>query len=475
LESTVVGSTIGPMTTRSRWCCQLSLLLGLFGCASLAGAVGCSRTHGAEGKLVTVTVGHHDADVIGDDNRAIQKAIERVAAAGAGVVLVKAGTYTLYNTVRLASHVTLRGEGPERTLLKKGPGVASALGDDADFGESQATVEDASGFVPGMGVAVTSKEYPGDLPSPVLYGYVAYPSSLRTIVRIEGKTLFFDHYLQNDYKVEWGGRVANAFPLVAGYNVEDAIVEELAVDGNGKETESLQDRMGAIYFLNSKRFTVRNCLARNFAGDGINFQFIQDFVVDNCESFGNAIFGMHFGTGALRGVARHNRIHNNGEDGLYLCYRVQHGRFEDNASWANGQDGISLGYKDTDNTFLRNTVRENGRTGIYFRNESKMAFNTANRNTLRDNLIVDNGPPGKPGYGVWISSSTRDVVLESNTIRETRTVGRDDRHVGIYVGPQTDYITCRDNILQGVNPAILDESKNPHNMLEQATNSNRGN
>jgi pectate lyase-like protein len=245
------------MTMRSGGCGRLSLLLGLISGVGLAAAVGCSRTRGAEGKPVTITVGRQDAEVIGDDNRAIQKAIERVAAAGGGIVSIKAGTYTLYNSIRLASHVTLRGEGPERTLLKKGPGVASALADDADFGESQATVDDASGFVPGMGVAVTSKEYPGDLPSPVLYGYVAYPSSLRTIVRIEGKTLFFDHYLQNDYKVEWGGRVANAFPLVAGYNVEDAIVEELAVDGNGKETESLQDRMGAIYFLNSRRFTVR--------------------------------------------------------------------------------------------------------------------------------------------------------------------------------------------------------------------------
>jgi len=160
-----------------------------------------------------ITVGLRDADIVGDDNRAIQTAIGRVARTGGGTVRIKPGTYTLYNSVMLASHVRLEGSGPEKTLLRKGPGVASPLADDANFGEYQATVDEATGFAPGMGVAVIDSVYPGDLPTPVLFGYTAYPPSLRMGVRIEGKTLFFDHYLQNTYKVEFGGRVANAFPL----------------------------------------------------------------------------------------------------------------------------------------------------------------------------------------------------------------------------------------------------------------------
>jgi len=422
-----------------------------------------------------ITVGLRDADIVGDDNRAIQTAIGRVARTGGGTVRIKPGTYTLYNSVMLASHVRLEGSGPEKTLLRKGPGVASPLADDANFGEYQATVDEATGFAPGMGVAVIDSVYPGDLPTPVLFGYTAYPPSLRMVVRIEGKTLFFDHYLQNTYKVEFGGRVANAFPLVAGYAVEDVTVEGLAVDGNRKETQSLEDLMGAIYFLNSRKFTVRNCMARNFAGDGISCQFVQDFAVENCESYGNATFGVHFGTGALRGAARHNRIHNNGWDGLYLCYRVQRGAFEENESWANARDGISIGYKDTDNVFLRNVSRNNGRAGIYFRNESKMAFNTGNRNTLRENSIVDNGRQGAPGYGIWISSFTRDIELESNVIRDTRTARRGASHAGIYLAPHTDYITCRNGVFEGVNPAIVDESEGRHNRLDLETTQNLAN
>ena len=72
---------------------------------------------------VMVSVGSAGADVVGNDDAAVQKAVERVAAAGGGIVLIKAGTYTLNNSIRLASHITLRGEGPERTILKKAPGV----------------------------------------------------------------------------------------------------------------------------------------------------------------------------------------------------------------------------------------------------------------------------------------------------------------------------------------------------------------
>src|SRR5438445_11159747 len=65
----------------------------------------------AQQPRTTVTVGPANADIIGTDNVAIQKAIGRVAKAGGGIVVIKAATYTL------------RGEGPEKTILKKAPGV----------------------------------------------------------------------------------------------------------------------------------------------------------------------------------------------------------------------------------------------------------------------------------------------------------------------------------------------------------------
>src|SRR5437762_6898287 len=144
----------------------------------------------AQQPRTTVTVGPANADIIGTDNVAIQKAIGRVAKAGGGIVVIKAATYTLRNSVRLVSHLTLRGEGPEKTILKKAPGVRSKLSVDADYGESIATVEDTSGFAPGMGVTIVDKEQRS-----------GWTPSIRTVVSVQGNTLRFDRFLHMDYSV----------------------------------------------------------------------------------------------------------------------------------------------------------------------------------------------------------------------------------------------------------------------------------
>ena len=405
-----------------------------------------------------ITFDPAEADVIGTENAAIQKAVDQVAAAGGGTVLIKAGTYTLSNSVRLASHVSLKGEGPGKTILMKGPGVKSRLAVDADYGEFQATVEDASGFAPGMGVTVVDKDHRS--------GW--YPS-VRTIVRIEANTLFFDRYLHLDYLVENDGEVFNAFPLIAGYEVEGVTVSDLTADGNRKATEILDGcQAGAIYFYHSKNFRIRGCVARNFAGDGISTQFVENPVIENCEAFGNAYLGIHLGTGAKGGVVRHSRSHDNGQVGIFLCWRVQHGRFEQNQSWGNGEYGISIGHKDTDNVFVQNTVSGNGQAGVFFRNESEP--NAGHRNIFRENTIEDNGRPETPGYGVRIEGTTRDIRLESNVIRDTRPDGRTTQHVGLYIGPQADSISAKKNIFStNLKRAIVDESTGGNNDLDQPT------
>ncbi len=404
---------------------------------------------------MTVTVGPADADVVGTDNVAIQKAIDRVAAAGGGTIILKAGLYTLHDSVRLASHLTLRGEGADKTILKKDPGVRSRLKLDADYGEFQATVEDARPFAPGMGVTVVDKQQRS-----------GWTPSVRTIVRINGQTLYFDRFLQMDYSVENAGEVFNTYPLIAGYEVEDVRVADLQVDGN-RATSSVLDgcQTGGIYFFHSKNLTIRNCVVKDYPGDGISTQFVEHPVVENCEVYRNASLGIHLGTGALNGVVRFNRAHDNGEDGLYLCWRVQHARYEENQSWNNGQDGISLGHKDTDNVFVKNVVTGNGRAGIFFRDENEA--NAASDNTFTDNKIEDNGRPGAPGYGVRIEGATDHLTFTSNMIGESRTGPTATQAVGIYIGPHADYITLDRNIFKGqIRQAVVDESSGGNNQIQ---------
>ncbi len=432
----------------------ITLLPGIL----LLGVLEKSRAVSPQAKGVTVTVGPADADVVGTDNVAIQKAIDRVGAAGGGTVLIKAGTYTLRNSVRLVSHLTLRGSGADKTLLKKVPGVRSKLNLDADYGEFKATVEDARGFAPGMGVTIVDKQQRS-----------GWTPSVRTIARIDGQTLYFDRFLHMDYSVENEGQVFNTFPLIAGYEVEDVRVENLTADGGRADSEILDGcQAGAIYFFHSQKMTIRNCVARHYPGDGISTQFVEDPVVDNCEAFGNAYLGIHLGTGALRGHVRFNRAHDNGQDGLYLCWRVQHSRYEHNQSWNNGQDGISLGHKDTDNVFIKNVVSGNARAGIFFRDEPEI--NAAHRNTFQENKIEDNGRPGTPGYGIRIEGVTQNLNFVSNLIRETRKGDAATQFVGIYIGPKADYITCERNIFEGnLKQALVDESQGGHNKTEHSS------
>jgi parallel beta-helix repeat protein len=434
-----------------RYRVRSALLAPVLLAALLSGAAARSARDGT-----TVTVGPTDADIIGTDNLAIQKAVDCVAAAGGGTVVIKAGTYTLANSVRLASHMTVRGEGASKTLLKKAPGVRSKLKLDADYAEMMATVEDASGFAPGMGVTVLDKVNPD-----------GWTPSIRTITRIDGNTLYFDRFLQMDYSVENQGEVFNTFPLLAGYDVQDVWIEDLTVDGS-REGSGILDgcQTGAIYFFHSQRMTIRSCVARNYPGDGISTQNVEDPTVDNCEAYGNAYLGIHLGTGAARGIVTDNRAHDNGKDGLYLCWRVQHSRYERNQSWNNGQDGISLGHKDTDNLFVKNSVSGNARAGIYFRDET--AANAASRNTFEDNTVEDNGRPDAPGYAIRIEGETRDLKFSSNTIRARGQGDAVVQPVGIYIGPKVDFVTSERNMFVGnMKQAIVDDSKGGHNQIEQ--------
>ena len=55
-------------------------------------------------ETLTVTVGTKDADIVGNDQRAIQAAVDHVARLGGGTVRLLAGTYRLKNAVYTARH-----------------------------------------------------------------------------------------------------------------------------------------------------------------------------------------------------------------------------------------------------------------------------------------------------------------------------------------------------------------------------------
>ena len=248
------------------------------------------------------------------------------------------------------------------------------------------------------------------------------------------------------------------FPVVTGCDTEAARVENLVIEGTKERNVYLNGcRGGGIFLYRGFGTVIQNCVVRNYHGDGISFQQSNDVLVQNCVSEDNAGLGIHPGSGSQRPVVRECIARRNGEDGLYLCWRVRHGLFEKNTLENNGRFGISIGHKDTDNLLENNQVRFNRQDGIFFRNES--AGMAGHRNRLENNLIEDNGDKGEAA-GIRVRGETRGLVFKKNIIRDTRPPETRKQTVGIRIEEQAGEVILEGNRIEA-NLQVDDRRKMP--------------
>ncbi|MFN7998699.1 MAG: right-handed parallel beta-helix repeat-containing protein [Bryobacteraceae bacterium] len=377
----------------------------------------CTARSASLGPARTVTVAQSgSADVTGTDDAALQKAVGLLHPGD--TLSIGPGTYEMNNSVFIPSGVTVRGV-PGQTILRKSKGVESALAEDGDYGEGLLNVLEPQKFHSGMGLAILDDKLNS-----------GWDISISAVTSVEGRTLHIDPMTLRDYNAEeLHAKVRNTYPILCVMHAADVVLDGITVDGNRAENAYIDGcRGGAIYMYRVRNVTVRNCVARNYNGDGISFQISDRVKVENCESFGHAGYGVHPGTGTEAPVVQNCKLHDNGDIGLFLCWRVRHGKFINNSMEHNGHYGISIGHKDTDNEFTGNTIASNGVSGVYFRNETFL--NSGHRNTFRDNKVLDNGNE-KAGYGFYIEPKAGDIVIENNQIADTRSTGRTQRY-GIY-------------------------------------------
>jgi len=399
------------------------------------------KMHSRMSELPTVRVGRESADILGADNRALQAAVDYVANLGGGTVEIGPGEYLMRDSLHLRSNVTVRGTAG-KTVLRKAGGATSPLALDGDYGEEQVTLADATGFDVGRGIAVWDKASGG------------FHTTVATITGRRGNTVSISRPLNDDYESSQAGRAATVFPVVSGVEVDGIRVEHLIIEGGKDANVNLNGCRGAgIYLYRGFGATIDHCTVRNFNGDGISFQQSNDVTVTDCVSENNAGLGLHPGSGSQRPTVRGCTARGNGEDGLYLCWRVRHGLFENNLLDANGRNGISIGHKDTDNLLRNNRVTGNGGDGVLFRNESEgMA---AHRNTLEANVIENNGREGEVA-AVRVQGQTRGLVFRNNTMRDTRAGAERRQTTGVRVEKNAGDVTLDGNAIDA-NTGVLDE------------------
>jgi polygalacturonase len=380
-----------------------------------------------------ITVGLKDADLVGSDNRVLQAALDYIAGLGGGVVEIEPGEFVMHDSLHLRSFVRVRGT-KDKTILRKADGVVSPLALDGDYGEEQVTLVSPAGFKAGYGITIWDSQSGG------------FHTTVGRITGQNGNTFSFDAPLNADCLVANKAMAATVFPVVSGCFVEGVVVEDLIIDGNKEQNVALNGcRGGGIFLYRGFGTVIRGCRVRNFNGDGISFQQSNDVVVENCVSEGNSGLGMHPGSGSQRPVVRSCVARNNGEDGLFLCWRVRHGLFEKNLLENNGRYGISIGHKDTDNLLQDNEVRGNHQDGVFFRDETEgMA---GHRNRLEKNLIENNGEQHEAA-GIRVRGETHDLVFRQNIIRDTRPPKARKQVVGIRIEEGVGNLSLEDNQIQ---------------------------
>ncbi|HUU26330.1 MAG TPA: right-handed parallel beta-helix repeat-containing protein [archaeon] len=426
-------------------------IFGIFVSLAFILSPGCCQ-RGKEGAAApaprTITVAQSGAaDVIGKDNKALQQAADMLHPGD--TLEIGPGTYNMENSLFIpCSDVVVRGT-PGETVLFKGPGVASKVTDCGDYGEKVLVVEDVEKFHPGMGITVCDDNQNGD-----------WSVTVTAVEEVRDDTLYLTRRTLRDYDYEnANARVENKFPILCAIDKKNIIFEGITVDGNKDQNPYFIDgcRGGAIYLYKSTDCTIRNCVARNYNGDGISFQITDRVKVIDCESYGHTNYGVHPGTGSPHAEIKNCRFHNNARVGFFLCWRVREGVFSDNLIENNGLYGISIGHKDTDNLFVNNTIRNNGFCGVYFRRES--AKLSGHRNVFRENIIQDNGNAER-GYGVFVEPHARDMAFESNTIAETRSGGERTQRYGVYLAGGSGPVEMDNNTMKGhLEKDFFDENK----------------
>ncbi|QEH37465.1 Pectate lyase superfamily protein [Aquisphaera giovannonii] len=388
----------------------------------------------------TLTVGARGGDLVGTTEKALQAAVDQVAARGGGTVRILPGTYRLRNAVYLPSGVRLLGSGAESVLIKE-PSVRARLAASADWYDREITLADARGFRVGDGVCLRAK-------NPNTGGPVVIK---RTLVARDGNRFQLDRALRDNLWLEKGEpTAATLFPLLSLEDASGVTIEDLALDGNRGANENLDGNYaGCIFAQDCSRLTFRRVLARNNNGDGLSWQICHDVLVQDCVSEDHAGLGLHPGSGSQRPIIRGNAVRRC-EIGIFFCWGVRFGLAERNTIEDIRTAGVSLGHRDTDNVVRDNAIVRSGRVGVLFRDERREF--AAHRNRIENNRIADSGPAD--GIGIDVQGQTEGVAITGNEIRESR--GPASR-IGIRVGTSAKDVTLAGNRIEGFGRDLADQ------------------
>ena len=402
---------------------------------------GDTRHEPAWEERLTLTVGPNKADIVGNNDKAIQAAVDYVVRLGGGTVHVLPGRYPLRNSIFLRKGVRLLGSGPDSVLFKQ-PSHETVLAADSDWFDQEVTLENADGFNVGDGVILETK-------NPHTQGVDILS---RTLIARSGNRFKLDRALRKNFWTMTTPTVSSRFAMITAEETSGFAVENIALDGNRDNNANINGNYaGALWFQDCNDIALKQLDVRNYNGDAISFQICHDVSVEDCEIHNNADLGLHPGSGSQRPRMRNNSV-SGSNIGIFFCWGVKYGLAENNRLSENNY-GVSIGHHDDENLVTENIIKGSHINGLVFRPERGEGF-TAKGNQIVNNQILDSG--GDAGIAVDVQGVTANNSLIRNTIRETRGPAQ---RTGIQLGEEVGAMELVENTVEGFATAVNDLRK----------------
>lgn len=383
-----------------------------------------------------LTVGGEGCEIRGFTNTHVQCAVDRVAMLGGGDVELSAGTFAMADSLHLRPHVHVRGQG-EATVLRKNAQKTARVNAYLGYGHYDICVAEPDVFEAGEGVWIRDDRAGG------------FYTTVGTLVRREGDTWFTSRPHRHDYHPQANAVVETVFPVVSAYDICDASLEDLAIDGNRSENPTMITgcRGGGVFVMRSHRVVVRRVTVQDCNSDGLSFQTCDDMELAECLVEGCSGNGYHPGSGSNRFHIHGCVARGNGQCGLYYCLRVRDSLLEDCTFEDNASHGVSTGARDTGSINRNLTVRNNGGCGFFFREHTRS--DAPHANTIERCTFEHNGAEEGEAE-ILIQGEVDGTRLTANAIRPR------EGKPAVLIRPGVLSVEMADNEIEGGGEAVVD-------------------
>ncbi|MDP6451374.1 MAG: right-handed parallel beta-helix repeat-containing protein, partial [Lentisphaeria bacterium] len=293
--------------------------------------------------VVVLATGSLRAAAETGDEVTIQRQIDALPAAG-GIVQLEARTYIVRASIVLRDNVTLEGAGVDATILRVPDAAATVKHSDET---------DAEWF---QQLRVIRNQH---------FNERTHPEGNHDITV---RDLSIDGNARHNPYVGEGIALANNY----NYRIENVHVRNCrGYAGIITWPNHAAARRGVV-----RRNTIRNCIVEGNQmaqdrdatyGHGIYVTAPdnENVLISGCTTSNNAGSGIHLEDRVAHVFLRHNRSHDNGENGIFLA-EAENCVLEFNAAYRNKVDGIHMSHGEGNRTNLvsGNDIHHNGRYGI---------------------------------------------------------------------------------------------------------------